>query len=210
MDTHTHTLIKMTHVLTPKHRHRSTWMRPYARRRAHTRPHILTHTYPFGFMCPDAHNRTQTHACAHGCTLLLGSHGQRGPGEPAQQDDSPTPVPVSWAAAGQPSSSGSDRRAHHCWEEALAASRALSPCRSGAQPCPSGADGGVWGSPFLPWCFFLGWAALPWSRTRALLSSRGPVLPCCSRVQGRSAVCVPGVSSICPDLLGSQPAHLCM
>lgn len=169
-----------------------------------TRPHIhaCTRSGPRAQMCTTEHRHVRVHSTPD-------SPSQWGPGEPAQQDGSCAPVPASQAAAGQPSSSGSHGHARRFWEEALAASHPSSPCHSGAQPCPSGADPGPWVSPFSPRCLVLGWAALPWSQGPcALLSSRGPALPCRSWVQGGSAVCVPSVSSIRPDLSGSQAACL--
>ena len=141
---------------------------PCAWRRAHAHAHTYTHVPVRAHVPGCAQQDTDTRTC----TLLPDSPSQWGPGEPARQDDSCTPVPASQAAAGQPSSSGSHRHAHRFWEEALAASHPLSPCHSGAQPCPPSADHGLWVSPFLPRCFVLGWAALPWSQGPcALLSS---------------------------------------
>lgn len=116
---------------------------------------------------------------------------RQGPGEPAQQDDSCVPVPVSWAAARQPASSRSHRHAHHCWEEAL-------------QPLLHGAHGqrgtalsfrwGQWGVGFSPWAG----QHCPGATDPAPSSFPG-VLPCsvllgvsCSWVQGGRTFCVPG------------------
>lgn len=87
----------------------------------------LTRVHPPGPTCQDRHRRTQTRRCTRART------GVQRPGLAAMHmasralaslppDDSGSAVPVSQAAAGQPSSDRSDGRAHLCLEEALAAS----------------------------------------------------------------------------------------
>lgn len=170
----------------------------------HTRPHTLTHTYPFGPRCPDAHNRADTCTCTHRCTP--GAHAASGaqvslPGRVTHACQFPLAGP-------QPGSLPAWVR--QARTSLLGRGSGRSPCQSGAQPCASGANSGVWVSPFLPWCLLLGWAALPWSQGPcALLSSWGPALPCHPWVQGGSTVVSLVCPSIRPDLLGSQPARLC-
>ena len=82
-------------------------------------------------------------------------------------------VPASRAAAGQPSSSGSDGRTHHCREEALAAFSLLSLWHGGALTCPSGGDTGAWAAPLLPCCLLPGQQHSPGARDPALLCPAG-------------------------------------
>lgn len=82
-------------------------------------------------------------------------------------------IPASRAAAGQPSSSGSGGHAHHCREEALAASSLLSLWHDGALMCPSGGDAGAWAAPLLPCCLLPGQQHSPGARDPALLCPAG-------------------------------------
>lgn len=133
LDTDSH---RQGDTLTPICRHRSTWMCP-----AHSE--TGTHTHTCAPMCRDRHSGTQTGRCtrAHAGVQrprLAGVHVASRALVSLPPDDSGSAVPVSRAAAGQPSSDRSDGRAHHCPEEALAASRVSSPWPDGAQPWPSG------------------------------------------------------------------------
>ena len=167
---------------TRAHTHTNAW--------EHAHTHAPTQAHVPGCAQQDADTHRCTHRAHH---LLLGSlrdtHSRQGPGEPAQRDGSCPAVPVSWAAAGRPSSRRSDRHTHHCREEALAASRLSSPWRDGAQPCPLGGDTRAWVSPLLPWCLLSGQAALPWGPRPWPALSGWESVTCGHR---ETAVCVPG------------------
>lgn len=211
--THVHTRRRDDTIFTPTHRHRSTWL---CLRCTHTPTRTDTGVPTCAHVPRLVQQDTDTPVHTHRRTLLLvflgDAHSQRGPGELAQQDDSCVPVPVSWAAAGQPASSRSDRHAHHCSEDAPAASPPLSPRHNGAQPCPSGVRRTP---PALVFSCGLGSMALqPETLCSPLSLESCPALciwepvthGCREGARFVSAV----VSHNCPDLLGSQPAHLCM
>lgn len=87
----------------------------------------LTRVHPPGPTCQDRHRRTQARRCTRAHTGvqrpgLAAMHMAGGALASLPPDDSGSAVPVSRAAAGQPSSDRSDGRAHRCLEEALAAS----------------------------------------------------------------------------------------
>lgn len=183
-DVHTHTA----------HRHRWTGICL----RAHTGPHVLHRCVR---VPREAQEDTDTPRGTHRHPLLPGfrgdAHGQPGPGEPARQDDSCMPVPVSWAAAGQRASSRLDRHAHQCSEDPLAACPPLRRGTTGHSPVP----------PALGFFCRLGSIALEMEILSPALSIWESVAHGCR--QGAFFVS-PAVSHICPDLLGSWPAHLCM
>lgn len=142
----------------------------------------LTRVHPPGPTCQDRHRRTQTRRCTRART------GVQRPGLAAMHmasralaslppDDSGSAVPVSRAAAGQPSSDRSDGRAHLCLEEALAASasraRGMMKHSPGLQVGPQGV-----GLSLLHCCLFSG-QQQAWGRRPCFpLASWRPALLC--------------------------------
>ena len=185
-------------------------MSPCTERRTHSPTHADT-SAPVGPKSPGMHNRTQTHTCTHRCTLLLGLLGDAGRAQ-VSLPSRMTHVCQFPLAGLQPGSlpAAGPTDMHITAGKRLCSLSSTGPMDNGAQLCPSGGDNGVWGFPH-----GLGSIALEPQTLRP-----PPSLESCPALffwesaahgcrEGALFVSL-GVSHICPDLLGSQPAHPCM